>query len=176
MKTSAVLPPKSAEALTQPTQQRWLNALIASVGPALAGLLVAVTMPRGPATSAQALAVMALGFAVGLGAGYVLRSRWAMLLAPAVHIIAIELVRLPVIGPTEEERMALIWVYSHTGSALIAQLMYLAFTGIFVTLQPQLIPQQTLTYDAAIAGALWVLVALLALVIRRPMRTAMQSR
>jgi proline iminopeptidase len=57
-------------------------------------------MPRGPATSAQALAVLALGLAVGFTAGLVLRSRWALLLAPATHMAAIELARLPVAGPT----------------------------------------------------------------------------
>ncbi len=68
--------------------------------PALAGVLVAVTMPRGPATSAQALAVMALGLAVGLVSGFLLGSRWALLLAPATHVAAIELVRLPIVGPS----------------------------------------------------------------------------
>jgi proline iminopeptidase len=46
-------------------------------------------MPRGPATTAQSLVVMALGLATGLVVGFVLCSRWAMLLAPAAHVAAI---------------------------------------------------------------------------------------
>lgn len=79
---------------------RWARLTLSVAVPALAGALVAVTMPRGPATSAQALAVMALGLAVGVTAGFILRSRWALLLAPVAHVVAIELVRLPVVGPT----------------------------------------------------------------------------
>lgn len=43
---------------------------------------------------------MAVGLGVGLVAGLTLRSRWALLLAPAAHVAAIELTRLPVAGPT----------------------------------------------------------------------------
>ncbi len=79
---------------------RWVRLTVSLAVPALAGVLVGIVMPRGPATSAQALAVMALGLAVGVAAGFLLRSRWALLLAPAAHIITIELVRRPVVGPT----------------------------------------------------------------------------
>jgi pimeloyl-ACP methyl ester carboxylesterase len=83
------------------SQYSYWYSLGGAVGlPALVGLLVAVVMPRGPATSGQALAAMALGLALGLVAGLLLRSRWAMLLAPAAHAAAIELARLPVVGPT----------------------------------------------------------------------------
>lgn len=80
--------------------RRWRSLAVAAGLPAVTGLLVAITMPRGPATSAQALAVLALGLAVGVASGFLLRSRWALLLAPAVHIVVIELVRLPVVGPS----------------------------------------------------------------------------
>ena len=43
---------------------------------------------------------MALGLAVGLAAGLLMRSRWALLLAPAVTILAIELGRRGLAGPT----------------------------------------------------------------------------
>jgi pimeloyl-ACP methyl ester carboxylesterase len=79
---------------------RWVRLALTIAVPALAGVLVAFTMPRGPTTSAQALAVLALGLAVGIASGFLLHSRWAMLLAPAAHIAAIELARLPVVGPT----------------------------------------------------------------------------
>ncbi len=67
---------------------------------ALLGVLVALTMPRGPATAVQALVVMGSSIAVGLLAGLVMRSRWAMLLAPIAYIVAIELARLNAVGPT----------------------------------------------------------------------------
>ena len=67
---------------------------------ALTGLAVAFSMPRGPATASQALAVMLVGLGTGLLAGLVLPSRWAMLLAPCAHVLAIEIGRIGVDGPT----------------------------------------------------------------------------
>ncbi len=69
----------------------------------LSGLITALTLPRGPVTSAQALLLMAAGLLIGLIAGLTLRSRWAMLLAPVAHMAAFELGRAafnPVAGPT----------------------------------------------------------------------------
>ncbi|MDY7103613.1 MAG: DUF6064 family protein [Actinomycetota bacterium] len=51
-------------------------------------------------STAEGLATIALGLAVGFGAGAVLRSRWAALLAPVAYIAAFELVRLDATGPT----------------------------------------------------------------------------
>lgn len=85
-------------------QRAWadvrLRAGLVLAAAALAGLAVAATMPRGPATAAQALAVMALGLFVGGVAGVALRSRWAALPAMGVHVVAIELARWGVAGPT----------------------------------------------------------------------------
>ena len=81
-------------------RNRRAGLIAASIISALAGVFVALTMPRGPATSTQALSVMALSLVVGLACGAVMRSRWAMLLAPVVHIVALELARLNVVGPT----------------------------------------------------------------------------
>ena len=67
---------------------------------ALAGVLVSVALPRGPATQPQALLVLAGAAIVGVIAGFALRSRWAMLLAPLIHIVALELVRPHLLGPT----------------------------------------------------------------------------
>ena len=67
---------------------------------ALAALLVSVTLPRGPTTQSQALFVLVGGVIVGLLAGWVMRSRWAMLLAPLVHIMVLELARPQLLGPT----------------------------------------------------------------------------
>ena len=48
------------------------------------GALAGWWIPRGPMTGGQALAAMAISVVVGAIAGVVMRSRWAMLLAPVV--------------------------------------------------------------------------------------------
>lgn len=90
----------AARPLTRIWQHRWWS-LILTVGvTALLGMLVAITMPRGPATAVEALLVLLSSLAVGVLAGLLLRSRWAMLLAPLAYITTIELARLNVVGPT----------------------------------------------------------------------------
>lgn len=81
-------------------QHRWFS-LVVTIGiAALLGVLISLTMPRGPATAVQALVVMGSSLAVGLLAGLLMRSRWTMLLAPIAYIAAIELVRMNAVGPT----------------------------------------------------------------------------
>jgi len=77
----------------------WLGVAVAAGIPALAGLLVALAMPRGPVTAAQALGVMAAGLAVGIASGAALRSRWAMVLAPVAYAVVFELGRVGASGP-----------------------------------------------------------------------------
>jgi pimeloyl-ACP methyl ester carboxylesterase len=67
---------------------------------AASGLAIAATMPRGPVTTAQALSAMIAGLAVGGVTGLLLRSRWALLLTPVVHVVVFELARLDLVGPT----------------------------------------------------------------------------
>jgi proline iminopeptidase len=81
-------------------QHRWWSLIITVGVTALLGVLIALTMPRGPATAVQALIVIASSLAVGLVAGLLMRSRWAMLLAPLAYIAAVELARLSAVGPT----------------------------------------------------------------------------
>lgn len=66
----------------------------------LAGLLVAFTLPRGPVTTVQALALLPVCLVIGGLVGLVTRSRWAILLAPVAHAIAFEIGRLGADGPT----------------------------------------------------------------------------
>ncbi len=87
-------------ALQRLWQQRWLSAGFSVVLAALSGWLVAQVMPHGPATATQALMVMLAGLAVGLVAGLVMRSYWALLLAPLAYIAAVEAARLEAVGPT----------------------------------------------------------------------------
>ena len=79
---------------------RWLRLVITIGATALVGLVTALTMPRGPATAGQALVVMGSSLVVGLVAGLIMRRRWAILLAPAAYIAAVELTRLDAVGPT----------------------------------------------------------------------------
>src|SRR5215218_3199483 len=67
--------------------------------PAIAGLCVASLMPRGPVTTPETLVVMAIGLLTGVFAGFLLRSRWAMLLAPAINLLVFELGRRDIDGP-----------------------------------------------------------------------------
>jgi len=67
---------------------------------ALAGVIVSLTLPRGPSTQTQALLVLVGGVLVGSLAGLAMRSRWAMLFAPFMHIVALELARPNLLGPT----------------------------------------------------------------------------
>jgi pimeloyl-ACP methyl ester carboxylesterase len=57
-------------------------------------------MPRGPVTAAQALTLMATALAVGFAGGFVMRSRWAMLVVSITHVVAFELGRLGTEGAT----------------------------------------------------------------------------
>ncbi len=63
-------------------------------------VLAGVWTPRGPLSNLEGLAAMALGAMVGLAAGLVTRSRWAMLAAPVTFVAVFELVRAGVTGPT----------------------------------------------------------------------------
>ncbi len=79
---------------------RRIGALVAAGIAAVAGLIVAGAMPRGPITTAGALWLLATSLLVGTLAGLALRSRWAMVLAPAVNLLAFEIGRRGTDGPT----------------------------------------------------------------------------
>ncbi|HEU4515188.1 MAG TPA: DUF6064 family protein [Nocardioidaceae bacterium] len=74
--------------------------LVALAASTVAGLVADWWTPRGPVTSGQALAAMAIGLTVGLVSGAAMRSRWAMLLAPAVFVLVFELGRVDAVGPS----------------------------------------------------------------------------
>jgi proline iminopeptidase len=65
-----------------------------------AGVLVALVFPRGPVTQPEALIVLAGSVIVGVLAGLLTNSRWAMLLVPAVHVLALEIFKPHLLGPT----------------------------------------------------------------------------
>jgi len=69
---------------------------LAAAWGAAAGLLT----PRSPQTTAAALTSIAVSLVVGVAAGVLTRSRWALLVAPVVFAVAFEIVRMPLDGPT----------------------------------------------------------------------------
>ncbi len=82
----------------------WRDRLIGTGGAVVAvavwALIAAWWMPRGPLTTGQALWSILLSLVVGVAAGLVMRSRWAMLVAPVVFAVVFELARIGTDGPT----------------------------------------------------------------------------
>ncbi|MCO6451107.1 MAG: alpha/beta hydrolase [Caldilineales bacterium] len=90
----------SSHTLDSLWQARWLGPVLGAGFAALAGVITAWAMPHDPATTAQALIVMISCLAVGLIAGFSMRSYWSLLLAPFAYVCAIELARYGAVGPT----------------------------------------------------------------------------
>ena len=87
--------------VAEPVWSNWRSCVIVSVAPAgLAGLIAGAWTPHWPVTAGPAVATMALALAVGWVTGAALRSRWAMLLAPAAFLGVFEVVRVGATGPT----------------------------------------------------------------------------
>jgi proline iminopeptidase len=86
-----------------PVENLWARpvravAVVAGVG-IVSGVVWALVMPRGPVDAGSGLALMVTGLLLGALAGLVLRRRRAVLVVLLAHIVAYELVRLPVDGP-----------------------------------------------------------------------------
>ena len=78
-------------------------------------------------------------------------------------------------------RVLIAWVYSNTGSVLLAQLMHASSTGFLVILSPSHVsPAQETLWYAVYAAVLWVVVAIVAVrygnsLVRQPMETMQTS-
>ncbi|MEO8969569.1 MAG: alpha/beta hydrolase [Solirubrobacteraceae bacterium] len=82
------------------TPRDWRMGLGLAVAAAvLFGLVTGWWTPRGPITTAQVLVTIGGSLLVGVFAGLVMRTRWAMLLAPVVFVAVFELVRINTAGP-----------------------------------------------------------------------------
>jgi proline iminopeptidase len=99
---------------------------------AVAALITSWWMPRGPMTTSQALAAIVIGAAVGFASGVVMRSRWAMLLAPAVFVVVFELGRLGSDGPTVDA------IHPRSTYGILALVVGRGFHGL-VALAPMLL-------------------------------------
>ena len=64
------------------------------------GVVAAWWTPRGPLVTSEVLAAMLIGLLVGAAVGLVMRSRWAMLVAPVTFAVVFELARMGTDGPT----------------------------------------------------------------------------
>jgi pimeloyl-ACP methyl ester carboxylesterase len=82
----------------------WRDRLVAgSVALVVISAAAAVTaqfIPRGPIVPGHVIVALLSCAGVGAFTGLVLRSRWAILLAPAVYAVVYELVRLDIVGPS----------------------------------------------------------------------------
>jgi uncharacterized membrane protein YeaQ/YmgE (transglycosylase-associated protein family) len=79
---------------------RRVQVVLALLACAVAGWISSLAMPRGPQRPADVVAAMLIGAVVGLVAGWLLRSRWAALVAPVTFAVVFELGRLGLIGPS----------------------------------------------------------------------------
>ncbi|MEU8298400.1 alpha/beta hydrolase [Micromonospora sp. NPDC048909] len=127
--------------MAKPSFPRPTPRLVAAfLPPLLWGLVVGYWTPRGPGTGFEAVASVAVSLAVGLVAGWLSRSRWAMLAGPVLFAVAVELVRIRLRGPTVDAPHL-------SGFGVAALLLGRGLHGLF-TLLPLLVGA---TYGAGLA-------------------------
>jgi pimeloyl-ACP methyl ester carboxylesterase len=123
---------------------RWIGLGITVAVTGVFGVILGLTMPRGPLTTPQALTALLSSLLVGGAAGAASRSRWAMLLAPVTFMVVVELVRVGTDGPTVDG-INLSNVYG-----VIAFVVGRGFTGL-LTVLPMMVGA---VYGAALARRL----------------------
>ena len=100
---SILSPPRPAQPtntpLAQPRRDRWAGIAATVIVAAGWGLLAGWWTPRGPITTLHALAAITASLAVGVLGGWLMRSRWAMLLTPVLFAAVFELTRATTAGP-----------------------------------------------------------------------------
>src|SRR5690606_3828623 len=62
----------------------------------LSGVIAATAIPRGPATGTEVAVLMVGCLLVGMAVGWAMRSRWATVAAPALHLAAFETFRITI--------------------------------------------------------------------------------
>ncbi len=109
-----------------------------SIFSAISGVLVGWILPRGPATTGQALVLLLASLLLGFICGLVLRSHKAIWLVPIIHILAIEITRLGISGPTVDRIrfdgtfpiLAMVLGRGFHGLISILPMMYAAEIGV----------------------------------------------
>lgn len=119
---------RPARALRQVWSCRRIAIGIAAAVAGIFGVILGLTMPRGPLTTPQALIALLSSLLVGGIAGVVMRSRWATLLAPAVFMVVFELVRVGTDGPTVDA------INLSSSYGVIALVVGRGFTGLLTVL------------------------------------------
>ena len=90
-----------ARGLLEPVWRSWRLGTAIAVGAAgVMGAGGGLWTPRGPLTTGQAIWSIVISLFVGVAAGLVMRSRWAMLVGPVAFAAVFELTRIGTDGPT----------------------------------------------------------------------------
>ena len=154
---------------------------------ALYGLVAGLVTPRGPMTSAAALAAMATSVGIGVVAGMATRSRGAMLWGPLAFVAVFELARLDAVGPTvdglhlgsEYGLIAFVVGRGFHGAVVIAVMILAASFGAGIARRrhPSVVPRSGwrtagVVARRAIAGLTTIALVVLAVGLARPASTA----
>jgi membrane protease YdiL (CAAX protease family) len=178
---------------------RWYAVALATMPALVITILYALALLIAPAfaptLSLFGLVGLAAGFFEEIGwTGFAvprLRSRWSLLtvglgvgaLWGLWHGVADYVIRGDALGafwpvtfglfvlPLVAWRVLMVWVYDNTRSGVVAQLMHFGYTGSLALFIPKLSPTDDALVYAALAGALWTCVAIVALRERRAPRT-----
>ena len=79
--------------------------------------------------------------------------------------------------PLPAYRVLMVWVYEHTESLLLAQLMHAGYTGSLLILSPSTTLEDSMLWKAIFATALWVIVGVIAVTHRKSlMQRRLQTR
>lgn len=160
---------------------RWAAFAIAGGLAAVAGLIAASLVPRGPITTQQALWSIAGALAVGAAVGVITGSRWSSILAPVAFMAAYEVGRLGVSGPTVDEVrldstygiLAFVLGRGLTGLTVLVPMALGARYGVEIASRLGRADKPRLRLGWLPVGATTVAVAALAVAVAVPARTAL---
>jgi proline iminopeptidase len=94
-------PPRTFHPVAPITSRFLHRGWVVAIGLAVMwGIAAGLLTPRSPQTTTAALTSILVSLAVGLGAGLLTQSRWAVLVAPVVFAAAYEVARMPLDGPS----------------------------------------------------------------------------
>lgn len=128
MATSSWQPARQVPLFNTVLSYRWAGLIITIASGLLAGIIIAVLMPRGPVTTLHVITVMLTGLLVGLLTGFTMRNNWAKLLAPLAYILAFELSTINAVGSTMDT------IRFDNTYAILALILGRGFHGLFALL------------------------------------------
>jgi membrane protease YdiL (CAAX protease family) len=103
------------------------------------------------------------GLIVGVlwGAWHILAIVWGV--GDRAGTLPLAFVALDVLSVLPAYRVLMVWVYDRTGSLLLAMLMHASLTTSSLILPPETTGLALVTFDLALAAALWIVIAALAM-------------